>query len=137
AEVVCLDIGPLRMGTGQPRLRWKLDMRKELRVSPVGAAMTIGSTCSIGASYQGRLYVSTGNGVNPDSGELPAPDAPSLLCLNRDTGKVLWSDRSPGKNIMYSQESSPLVAEIRGRPQVIAAQGDGWVRSFDPLSGKL
>src|SRR5207249_3785081 len=92
AEVVCLDVGPLRQGKGEPRLLWKLDMRKDLGVSPVGAAMSIGHTCSISASYRGRIYVTTGNGVDMNSGNLPAPEAPSLVCLDRDTGKVLWSD---------------------------------------------
>lgn len=30
-----------------------------------------------------------------------------------------------------------MVVEVNGRAQVIAAQGDGWVRSFDALSGEL
>jgi outer membrane protein assembly factor BamB len=137
AEIVCLDIGPLQEGKGEPRPVWKLDMRKELGVHPVGAAMNVGFTCSIGASYKGRIYVTTGNGMGDDGRTVPAPQAPSLLCLDRDTGKVLWSDSSPGKNILYDQGSSPLVVEIRGRGQVIVGQGDGWVRSFDALTGQL
>ena len=34
AEVVCLDIKPLRQGTGEPREVWKLDMIDQLGVSP-------------------------------------------------------------------------------------------------------
>jgi outer membrane protein assembly factor BamB/precorrin-6B methylase 2 len=137
AEVVCLDIGLLREGKGDPRLLWKLDMRKELSVSPVGAAMNIGFTCSIGASYKGRVYVTTGNGVREDDLTLPAPKAPSLLCLDKESGKVLWSDSSPGKDILHSQGSSPLVVEVQGKAQAIVAQGDGWVRSFDARTGEL
>src|SRR5262249_48764749 len=106
-------------------------------VSPVGAGMNIGFTCSIGPSYKGRICVTTGNGVGEDFQTVAAPKAPSLLCLDRDTGKVLWSDRSPGKNILHSQWSSPLLVEVSGCAQVIAAQGDGWVRSFDALTGQL
>src|SRR5206468_1077250 len=105
--------------------------------SPVGPwCSRIGFTCSIGTSYRGRIYVSTGNGVGEDLKTVPAPNAPSLVCLDRDTGKVLWSDCSP-VDILHSQWSSPLVIEVKGRGQVIAAQGDGWVRSFDALSGEL
>jgi outer membrane protein assembly factor BamB len=50
---------------------------------------------------------------------------------------VLWQDASPGKDIMWASWSSPIVAEVKGRAQVIHAQGDGWLRSFDPLTGKL
>lgn len=137
AEVVCLDITPLRQGTGEPKLLWKLDLRKELGVRPVAPAMNIGWSCSLGASYKGRIYVTTGNGAGLHGGNVASPRAPSLLCLDRDSGKVLWSDSSPGDKILHSQWSSPLVVEVAGRCQVIAAQGDGWVRSFDALSGSL
>jgi outer membrane protein assembly factor BamB len=136
AEVVCLDTSPLRRGNGPPRLVWKLDMRKELGVWPRNLVMGPGYTCSLAAPYKGRLYVTTGNGVGEDFATVPAPQAPSLLCLDKDTGRMLWSDNSPGKNILHVQWSSPLVLEVGGGGQVIAAQGDGWLRSFDAISGK-
>jgi outer membrane protein assembly factor BamB len=138
AEVVCLDISPLLRGAGEPRRLWKLDMAKDLGVRPTAVAMMVEDlTCSIGAPWQGRIYVSTGNGLAQDGTTVLAPDAPSLVCLDKDTGKVLWSDHSPGKGILGSKASSPLVAEVDGRAQVIAAQADGWLRSFEPRTGKL
>src|SRR5262249_33291562 len=97
----------------------------------------LGLFCSLPGSYKGRLYVSTGNGVNPFNNRLPAPNAPALVCLDRNTGKVLWSDHSAGGGVLFSQWSSPLLAEVAGRGQVIHAQGDGWLRSFDALTGEL
>src|SRR5215468_1651193 len=73
AEVVCLDVGPLQRGKGEPREVWKLDMRKDLGVSPRGAAMNVGYSCSIGASYKGRIYVATGNSVGEDRHTVPDP----------------------------------------------------------------
>jgi outer membrane protein assembly factor BamB len=139
SEVVCLDIAPLLKGQGEPRTVWKLDMVKELGVRVTAVpTMSLGALIgSIGASWQGRLYVSTNNGVAEDGKTILAPKAPSLICLDKKTGKVLWSDNSPGKNILYSQRSSPLVAEVNGHAQVITAQGDGWLRSFDPRTGEL
>jgi outer membrane protein assembly factor BamB len=67
---------------------------------------------------------------------VPAPDAPSLICLNAETGEVLWQDNSPGKNVLVGAMSSPLVVEIEGRGQVIVPLGDGWLRSFDALTGE-
>jgi outer membrane protein assembly factor BamB/precorrin-6B methylase 2 len=138
-EVVCLDIAPLHKGQGEPRTIWKLDMVKELGVvlRPVSPMNFAGLTCSIGASWRGRIYVTTGNGVAEEEQAVPAPKAPSLICLDKDSGKVLWSDNSPGPNILRSQCSSPLVAEVNGRTQVLAAQGDGWLRSFDARTGEL
>src|SRR5262245_43570743 len=66
-----------------------------------------------------------------------APDAPSLLCLRKETGEVVWQNNSPGVGILAGQWSSPLVIDAGGHPQIVAAQGDGWIRSFDPPTGKL
>src|SRR5262249_25549064 len=63
--------------------------------------------------------------------------APSLVCFDKKTGKALWQDNSPGKDIMHMQLSSPLVIDVKGRTQVIVGQGDGWLRSFDAKNGKL
>ena len=68
---------------------------------------------------------------------MPAPKAPSLVCFHKTTGKVIWSDNSPGKKIRDGQYASPLVVSINGKSQVIAPMGDGWVRSFDALNGRL
>lgn len=64
-------------------------------------------------------------------------DAPSLICLNKNTGKIVWQDNSPGKNILHGQFASPTVITVNGKTQVVAPQGDGWVRSFDAATGKL
>src|SRR5262249_12143693 len=89
------------------------------------------------AAYKDYLYVPTGNGRDADNRTVPAPDAPSLVCVRKDTGKVIWTDNSPGKDMMPGHYASPLVVEVGGRGQVIHPQADGWVRSFDAESGKL
>jgi outer membrane protein assembly factor BamB len=134
-ETVCLDISPLQRDE-EPRTVWKLDMHKDLGVIPATHPMALGFSCSIGASYRDRIYVTTGNGRNWE-GELLAPHAPSVVCLDKNSGKMLWKDNSPGKNIVGGQWSSPLLIEEKDRAQVVVAQGDGWVRSFDAVSGKL
>jgi outer membrane protein assembly factor BamB len=110
-------------------------MVAELGVHSLGPIMNIEHTSSP-AAYKDYLYVITGNGVDDLRERVPAPDAPSLVCFDKETGKVVWKDNSPGKNILDGQWGSPLVAEINGRPQVIAPFGDGWLRSFDPVNGK-
>jgi outer membrane protein assembly factor BamB len=136
-ETVCLDIAPLKRGEGKPRLVWKVDMIKDLGVFPRAMFMGPARTCSI-AAYGDYIYVVTGNGNGPEYHSLAAaPEAPSLVCFDKDSGKVVWKDNSPGKDILSGQWSSPLVMEIAGAAQVIAPQGDGWLRSFDALTGKL
>jgi outer membrane protein assembly factor BamB len=52
--------------------------------------------------------------------------------MDRNNAKVLWTDKSPGVNILHGQWSSPAYGELGGRPQVIFGGGDGYVYSFDP-----
>jgi len=136
SEVVCLDIAPIKKATGDPKELWKLDMRKELGVFPHLPLMQSGFAASV-AGYKEKLYVVTHNGVDVTHINIPKPDAPSLVCLEKSTGKVLWKDASPGRNILQCQISSPLVVEADGKVQVIVGQGDGWLRSFDATNGKL
>lgn len=136
SEVLCLDIGPLVRGEGQPRELWKLDLVKAFDIFPHVPLMGPARPCSIGASFNGRIFVTTNNGVGDDRVSVPKPQAPNLVCLNKETGEVYWKDNSPGANILLTQLSSPTVAAIHGRVQVIVPQSDGWVRAFDPETGE-
>ncbi len=105
---------------------WSVDMMKELGVSPHNM-----SSCSITAAGD-VIFVCTSNGIDEEHKFVPAPDAPSFMAMDKKTGKVLWSDNSPWKNIHHGQWGSPAYAEIEGREQVIFGGGDGWLYSFDP-----
>ncbi len=145
AQVHCLKIGPSLGGIVEPALQWTLDMGTALDVHPFYSVMCSGQTCSIGASYRDRIYVLTGNGIWGSQAEkqmerfyqVHSPLAPSLVCVDRNSGKMRWQDHSPGTNIFWGSWGSPLAAEIGGRAQVVAPMGDGWVRSFDALTGEL
>ena len=136
SEVLCWDIGPLLRGEGPPRELWKLDLIKAFDIFPHIPLMGPPRPCSIGPSWNGRIFVTTNNGVGEDYVKVPKPEAPNLVCLNKETGEVYWKDNSPGGNILTSQFASPTVTEIRGQVQVIVPQSDGWVRSFDPMTGE-
>jgi outer membrane protein assembly factor BamB len=135
-EALCLDVGPLKRGEGLPKELWKIDMRKQFGVQPHSGIMGCGFAPAPAAGAQ-RLFVVTGNGVDDSHKNIPAPQAPSVVCFDKDTGKALWQDASPGTNIMRSQRSSPLVIALGGRTQVVVGQGDGWLRSFDSGTGRL
>ena len=89
--------------------------------------------CSCSVALVGDiLLVNTSNGLDESHINLPSPNAPSFIALDRNTGELLWADKSPGANILHGQWSSPTIAEFNGQTQVIFAGGDGWVYSFDP-----
>jgi outer membrane protein assembly factor BamB len=105
---------------------WVFDMMAELGISQHNMC-----SCSVTAAGD-ILFVNTSNGVDVEHNYIPAPDAPSFFAIDKNTGKVLWTDKSPGLNILHGQWSSPTYGELAGKPQVLFAGGDGWVYSFDP-----
>ena len=139
-EVCCLDLdgfldgendGPFTAedstAKNEADVIWIYDMMGEMGVSQHNMC-----SCSV-TCYGDLLFVCTSNGVDESHVNIPAPDAPSFFAMNRDTAEVLWTDKSPGTNILHGQWSSPAYAEIDGQAQVIFGGGDGWIYSFDPL----
>jgi len=104
---------------------WVLDMMRELRVSQHNMA-----NCSV-AMAGDWLFLGTSNGVDDAHERLPSPLAPSFIAVDKRNGKVLWTDNTPGFNVLHGQWSSPAYAVIDGVPQVIFGGGDGWLYSFD------
>jgi len=137
AEILCLDTTTLRRAEGRLKPVWRLDMLGDLGIYPTVDIMGGKGMCSIGSSYRDYIYVITGNGVDWSRSNIPAPSAPALVCVNKNTGKLVWEDNSSGTNILFGEFASPLVIEAGGVAQVIAPQGDGWVRSFEAKTGKL
>lgn len=105
---------------------WIYDMMRELGVSQHNMC-----SCSVTAVGD-TLLVNTSNGLDESHINLPAPNAPSFIALDKNTGKLLWTDKSPGTNILHGQWSSPSVGKLGGQMQAIFGGGDGWVYSFDP-----
>jgi outer membrane protein assembly factor BamB len=137
-EVVCLDTegfadgeddGPLKQDEladkeDEADVVWVFDMMNQLGVSQHNMA-----NCSVTCAGD-MLFVSTSNGVDESHLRIPAEDAPSFICLSRNSGKVLWTDNSPGKNILHGQWSSPAYSVLGGVPQVIFGGGDGYLYGF-------
>jgi len=67
---------------------------------------------------------------------IPSPKAPSLIALNRTTGKLVWEDNSVEDRILHGQWSAPSVGKIGDVIQVVHGQGDGWVRGYEAETGK-
>jgi outer membrane protein assembly factor BamB len=144
-EVVCLDTagfydgeddGPVQepvqdtVDLQEADTVWKFDMMAELKVSQHNMC-----SCSV-TSWGNVLFVNTSNGVDESDKVVPSPDAPSFLAMDKRTGAVLWTDNSPGANILHGQWSSPAVGLLGGVPQVIFGAGDGWVYSFRADAGQ-
>lgn len=136
-EVLCLDTegfldrendGPYRNEPSEDvqeaDIVWVFDMMQQ-----VGSRQHNMASCSVTARDD-LLFVCTSNGVDESHEHIPAPEAPSFLALDKNTGNVLWTDASPGKNILHGQWGSPAVGLLEGTPQVIFPGGDAWLYSF-------
>jgi len=82
------------------------------------------------------VFVSTSNGQDESHVHIPSPKAPAIIALNKNTGKLVWEDNSVGDRILHGQWSTPAVGMIGGVLQVVSAQGDGWVRGYEAVTGK-
>jgi len=142
-QIVAVDVlgfhdnendGPVKdeklAGKNDPDIIWMFDMLEEVGAFPHNLA-----NCSPVADGD-LLYCSTGNGQDESHVNIPSPKAPSLIAINRLTGKLAWEDNSVGDRILHGQWSTPAVGDIGGVRQVVHAQGDGWVRGYEAQSGK-
>ena len=115
----------------QGKLVWSFDMLKELGSHPHN------QSSSSPASYGDLIYANTSNGRDESHEKLPNPKAPTLIAVNKKTGKLVWQANHAGANVLDGQWSSPAIGVINGVPQVVMGEGDGFVRSYEPLTGKL
>ncbi len=109
---------------------WSFDMIGELGVFPHNLANS--SPIFLGD----LVFVSTSNGHDESHVKVPSPKAPSIIALDRLTGKLAWSDNTVGDRILHGQWSPPAAGVIGGVAQVVSAQGDGWVRGYEAQTGK-
>jgi len=144
AELVALDTegfadgendGPITdetlRGPADADVVWKLDMIRELGVSPRNLAN------SSPAVWEDLVFIHTSNGRHDEQDKVVAPQAPSFLAVNRETGKVVWQDNSPGDRILHGQWSSPALGEVNGVMQAVFPGGDGWLYGFNARTGVL
>lgn len=150
-EVICLDVHGLSNGNDGPyqdegkhmALRdqpamtpgpldadivWLLDMKE-----------ACGIWCHDGAHssiliHGDHLYVNTGTGVDNTHRFIRRPNAPSLIVVDKASGKYLArDDEHISPNIFHATWSSPSLAAIDGKPTVFFCGGNGIAYAFDPL----
>ena len=97
AEVVCLDAkgfrdsendGPFKdeklTGKFDADVIWKFDMMEEVGSQPHNMAN------SSPVVYGDLVYICTSNGQDESHVNVPSPKAPSIIALNKTTGKLVW-----------------------------------------------
>ena len=150
AEVLCLDTqgisngnqGPFKdeeqyrsvpgqkaapLGAQDADIIWRFDMRKELGIFPHNIASS--SVLIVGDT----LYVNTSNGVDWSHKNIPSPIAPSMVALDKKTGKLIGEeDTGMGTRLLHGNWSSPSYGKIKGKGMVFFGGGDGYCYGFEP-----
>ncbi len=116
---------------GDADIIWNLNMMgEELGVFPHNLAT------SSPLIYGDNIYLLTSNGVDEAHLEVPSPRAPCFLCVNKNTGKVVWEQNQPFDGILHGQWGSPSIGVVNGKAQVYFPGGDGWLYALDAEDGK-
>ena len=151
-EVVCLDLNGLADGNDGPYrdegkhavesasraleltdrdadILWLFDMQAEVGMYPHDAA-------HVSPLIAGDvLYANTCNGVDNTHRLIRSPEAPSLIALDKNTGRLLAQDEEGiGPRIFHSTWSSPSLGRVEGKSRVFFAGGDGVCYGFEALT---
>src|SRR3984893_4540639 len=117
-------------GNGNAKVTWKFNMIEEVGSSPHNMSN------SSPVAYGDLIFVGTANGQDESHVHVPSPRAPSMIAVNKNTGKLVWEVNNVGERILHGQWSSPAVGKVRDVVQVVMGEGDGWVRGYEVLTGK-
>ena len=118
---------PVKPGLTDADIIWCFDIIDKIRVwthDAANSSVLIHGDC---------LYVCTGNGV--DGEKCPDPLSPSLIVLDKKTGRLVgFDDEKIGTRVFHGQWSSPAMGEVNGRPLVLLGAGDGVCYAFEPFT---
>ena len=120
---------PLEIGPLDADILWLYDLTKGVGIWSHDAAH---SSILIHGNF---LYVNTSTGVDNTHRKIRTPDAPSLVVIDKRTGRlVARDDEHIAPNIFHCTWSSPSLATVNGRPLVFFAGGNGIVYAFEPVA---
>ncbi|MDX2040521.1 MAG: PQQ-binding-like beta-propeller repeat protein [Acidobacteriota bacterium] len=144
AELICADTkgftddendGPVKdekfTGKKDGDIVWRYDMIEEVGAHPHNLAN------SSPVIWGDLIFVSTSNGQDESHVNIPSPKAPSMIAINKKDGKLVWEVNNVNDKILHGQWSSPAVGKLGDVVQVVIGEGDGWVRGYEALTGKL
>ncbi len=148
-EVLCLDVNgmadgndgyqdegrylawpsqePMDVASTDGDIIWLLDMLDECGVFPHSIASS--SVLVVGE----RLWVTTSNGVDVGHVGTPAPSAPCLVLVDKNTGQLLAQEASGlSERMFHCNWTSPAYLKTDTTEAAIFGGPDGWVYAFRP-----
>lgn len=118
---------PFKVKKTDADILWTLNMIDECGVFPHNI-----TSSSIAISGD-KLWVTTSNGVDYGHVETPAPFAPCLILVDKNTGELLGEEQSGlSSNIFHANWVSPTYLKHGDLDMCIFGGPDGWVHAFSP-----
>lgn len=122
---------PMQAGPLDADILWQFDLTAQAGIWSHDAAH---SSILI---YGDHLYLNTGTGVDNTHKKIRTPDAPSLVVLDKRSGRYLANDGlGIAPRIFHCTWSSPSLATVEGKERVFFAGGDGILYGFEPLANE-
>lgn len=122
---------PLESGETDADILWLFDLTSGAGIWSHDAAH---SSILIHGDY---LYLNSGTGVDNTHKVIRTPDAPSLVVIDKHTGKYIARDREKmAPNIFHATWSSPAMGNVNGRNLIFFAGGNGVVYAFETVEKK-
>jgi hypothetical protein len=117
-----------KLGKTDGDIVWRFDLIKEVDVVPHDVC---GSSPVVLGDY---VYACTSNGQDGRHRRVANPKAPSLVVLDKRTGKLAAVEgEKMGRRIVHGNWSSPVVGRFGGRDMVLFAGGDWFLYAFEPF----
>jgi outer membrane protein assembly factor BamB len=118
-EVLCVD-------RDHGTVLWRYNFLTELGVVPHDVC---GSTLLIVGDL---LFACTSNGLDDRHDKVPAPLAPTLVVLDKESGRLVAQDQERiGERLFHCNWSSPIAGMVDGRTLIFFGGGDGILYAFE------
>lgn len=119
-------MSPIEPGPRDADIIWRYDLMEKLGVFPHNAST------SSPLVVEEKVFVGTGNGMDWTHTNIPSPSSPTLIALDRNTGRLVGEDDANiGPRILHGSWGSPSAGAVFGRQLVFFGGPDGWCYAFD------
>lgn len=118
----------IQPGPQDADILWRFDLVSEIGIWPHDAAH---SSILIHGNH---LYLNTASGVDNTHKRIRAPAAPSLIVLDKTTGKLLaQDDENIAPNVFHNTWASPSLGVVNGKTLLFFCGGNGIIYAFEPI----
>jgi outer membrane protein assembly factor BamB len=115
------------LGPADGDVVWKYNLLTESGVAPHDVC---GSTPLLQGDF---IYACTSNGLDDKHASIPRPLAPSLIVLDKATGRLVAAEAEGiSQRLLHGHWSSPSAGRINGKTLVFFGGGDGVLYAFHP-----